>query len=482
MKKNIFSILSLGLVATLSIFASCNKLSKQTNVINTGFPPVATPDSVVLKPGVIVIDSTRLTLVSSSDQLASGTYVYKSSTGFPSFISEDIIIGMTGEGYLRKVTSVVSQSGQVTLTTTQARLEDVFMQANLNFTTDLSNMMRKTEGGYQYNLSNVSLFSDGNASVAITGGSIAINPNWNFNLQFLNGAMTGASATCNNATMNANVQLAVTANAAGSISGSKTLNSVSGRNIIWIGQLPIVVSTSLSFAANVSGSVSGSVNHNLAYTTNDTYTLGDTYAAGSWNNQYSYTHTSTLMDSATAGYNLLCSIVPQMVVKIYGIVCPSTSNALNTIESASGSGFTAGFTEQQTYSISGSILGYNVPDNSFTRNTDTISYQVINTTGSNFMKISGDGQIGAAYQYLASPLVVQVVDNFGVGQANVTVDFTVTSGGGLLSYYSVTTNSNGYAQTNWQIGNPATSSQIVQAVAHTSGGVQIGSALNFIAL
>jgi len=482
MKKNIFSIFSLGLVVALSIFASCNKLSNKTAINPPGFPPVVTPDSVVLKPGVIVIDSTRLTLVSTAGELAAGTYAYKSSTGFPSFISGSIIIGITGDGYLRKVTSVSSGSGMVTLTTTPARLEDVFMQANLNFTTDISNMMRKTEGGYQYDMNNVSLFHDGTASVNVTSGTISIMPNWNFNIHFQEGALTGFSALCSNGTLYATAQINVTSSGADNISGSSELNAVSGRNIIWIGQLPIVVSTSLTYAANVSGSVAGAVNHDFSFTTNDTYTLGDTYASGTWTNQYNYAHTTTMTDNALSGYNLSCSITPQMTVKIFGVVCPSASNALSTMETSSASSFSGGFTAQQMFSVSGSILGYSISDDSFTRLTDTTAYTTTSTAGGTFLKVSGDGQIGAAYSYLAAPLVVRVVDNFGVAQAGITVDFTVTSGGGHLSYYSVTTNSDGYAQTNWQIGNPATSQQRVEAVARTSGGIQIGSTLTFIAL
>ena len=476
MKKNIFSILSLGLITVLSLVSSCNKFSNKTNYNNNpGFPPVTTPDSVVLKPGVIVIDSTRLTLVSTSDQLAGGTYVYNSSTGFPSFIANDIIVGMTGEGYLRKVTSVVSQSGTVTLTTTQAKLEDVFMQANLNFTTS-SPMMLQSD-----HVDNFNLVQDGTATATL-GYTVTGNAAWNFNMAFVNGAMTGFSSICSNPSMGANVNVNLVSSGADNISASKLVNQYNNRNIIWIGQLPIVVTTYLSNVATVTGNVGGSVNHTFSFTTNDSYTIGDTYVGGAWDNQYSYAHTSTLMDSAAAGYNLSFSFAPQMLVKIYGVACPSTSNSLNTVESTSGGSFSGGYTSQQMFNISGNILGYGIPDNSFTRNTDTVSYHVINTTGSSFLKISGDGQIGTAYQYLAMPLVVQVVDNSGMGQAGVTVDFTVTSGGGNLSLYSVTTDANGYAQTNWQLGNPATSSQNVQAVAHTSGGVQIGSALNFIAL
>ena len=476
MKKNTSSILVLTLIAILSIFASCNKLSKATE---SGVTLPATPDSVTLKARVIVIDSTILTLVSTDAQLSQGIYAYTSNNGFPGFIANDIIIGITGEGYLRKVTTVMAQQNQVVLNTTQANLEDVFQQANINFSTGAFN-------GYQYSMNSTSLFQDATASVTVASGSISLTPNWNFNMQFQNGTMTGFSAICQNGTLNSTMQLNVTSSASNNISGSSTLNSASARTIIWIGQLPIVVTTNLSFAASVSGSVSGSVNRTVSVTNNDSYVLGDVYASGAWQNQYNFTHNTTLSAVASAaGMNVSCNMVSQMNVLIYGVNCPITFLSSNTSESGNTSttsgdwDFTAGYSQQPALSVSGVILGYAVPDNSNSWSTDTTYYK----TPYKIIKVSGDGQIGTAYQYLSQPLVVQVVDNYGNAQANVPVYFSVTSGGGVLSSYTVMTNGGGYAQTSWQIGNPATSSQGIQAIARMANGTQIsGAPLSFLAL
>lgn len=474
MKKNTSIIFALVVASVLVVFASCNKLSKATI---SGVTLPATPDSVTLKPRVIVIDSTQLTLVSSAAQLSQGMYVYTSNNGFPGLIANDIIIGITGEGYLRKVTSVITQQNQLVLNTTQAKLEDVFQQANINFTTGAYN-------GYQYNMNNVTLFGDAAASVVVNG-NISMTPNWNFNMQFQNGTMTGFSAICQNGTLNTSMQLNITSTAPDNINASNTLNSASNRSIIWIGQLPIVVTTDLLFTANVSGNVSGSVNRTVALTNNDSYVLGDVYTSGVWQHQYNFTHNTTLNAVASAaGLNVSCDIVPQMTVSIYGIPCPATSISLNTSEggNVASSGnwdFSAGFMQQPMVNVSGVILGYAVTDDAKSWNTDTVNY----ATPYKLIKVSGDGQIGTAYLYLPQPLVVQVVDNNGNAQANVPVYFSVTSGGGALSYYTVMTNSGGYAQTSWQIGDPATSSQGAQAVVKIANGTQIsGSPASFIAL
>ena len=469
MKKNISSIFVMALVAVVFAFASCNKLSTQTvSTTTTGTQPI-TPDSVVLKPGVIVIDSTQWLLSSSAAQIGQGIYTYFGNN-LPTFIANDIIVGMTGEGYLRKVTAVSSQAGQVTLTTTPAKLEDVFQQGNINFAAGISNT---------FDLGNSVLFQDGIASVKTTGGSINIFPNWNFNMQFQNGAMTGFSAVCQNGTLNANVQMTVAASAADNINSSVVLNPISNRTIVWLGQLPIVVTTYLSYVANVTGNVTALSNGTPSFTTTDNFTIGDVYSAGAWQGVYNFSHSASLTNSIPplAGFNLSCSIAPQMVQKIYGVVCPTATFSLNTLENTND-----GYTEQQTFSVSGSVLGYGISDNSQTWNTDTVGMQAT-ATNLTIAKTSGDGQFGPAYEYLGAPLVVRVTDNSGVGQAGVTVYFTVTSGGGSVSLASAVTSAGGYAQTNWLIGDPSVSSQKVQVVGRTSTGAQIsGSPLTFTAL
>jgi len=470
--------------AMLFVFASCNKLSKAT-VSGVSLP--ATPDSVVLKSHVFVIDSTQLLLVSTAAQLSDGIYVYASNSNPPGFIANDIIIGITGAGYLRKVTSVMTQQNEVVLNTTQAKLEDVFFQANINFSTGVSNLMRNTDNAFQYNISNATLFQDATASATITSGNISINPNWNYNMQFRNGTITGFSAACSNATLNAALQMNVTSSASDNINATTTFHSVSGRTIVWIGQLPIVITTDLSFVANVSGSLTGNVNSTIATTNNDTYTLGQVYSLGTWQNQYNFTNTSTLNSSGldAAALNLSCRIMPRMSVMIYGVVCPVASISMNTVESGNAStttgnwDFTASLTQQPSVNASGTILGYSVPDNANNWNTDTVNYK----TPYQVVMISGNGQLGTPYEYLPQPLTVQVTDNNGNPQINVPVYFSVTSGGGTLANYKVLTNNSGIAQTNWIIGNPATSAQNVQATVSMANGTQIsGSPINFIAL
>ena len=484
MKKNSSIIYALALLAIISIFASCNKLSKATE---SGASLPVTPDSVILKSHVIVIDSTQLTLVSSDAQISQGIYAYTSNSALPGFIANDIIIGITGAGYLRKVTSVMSQQNGIVLNTVQARLEDVFLQANINFSSNISNFPGATSNGYQYNIGNALIFQDALATAKIMSGTISINPNWNYNIQFQNGTMTGFSAVCRGGTLNSSLQMNISSSASDNINTTTTLNTVSGRTIVWIGQLPIVITTDLSYTANISGTVTGSTSRTVSITNNDTYTLGDTYSSGAWQSQYNFTNNSTIngVVPAAAVMNISCRIMPQMNIMIYGVACPVASVSISTSELGNISttsadwDFSAGLSQQPSFNVSGAILGYAVPDNFNNWNTDTVNY----LTPYRVIMVSGDGQIGAAYEYLPQPLMVQVLDNNGNGQGNVPVYYSVTSGEGSLSNSTLMSVSGGYSQDNWLLGNPATASQNVQVKVKNASGNQVnGSPLSFIAL
>jgi hypothetical protein len=66
--------------------------------------------------------------------------------------------------------------------------------------------------------------------------------------------------------------------------------------------------------------------------------------------------------------------------------------------------------------------------------------------------VSGDGQYGQPSATLSAPITVRVNDQLGSPVSGRTVDFVVTSGAGSLTPTSVSTGSNGQAQTVWTLG------------------------------
>ncbi|WP_416209789.1 N,N-dimethylformamidase beta subunit family domain-containing protein [Nostoc sp. LEGE 06077] len=115
---------------------------------------------------------------------------------------------------------------------------------------------------------------------------------------------------------------------------------------------------------------------------------------------------------------------------------------------------------------------FSVNPNSF----PTISYQnsnyyrdIVFVLGSTFVKVSGDNQVGAINATLSDPLVVRVVNAQNIPQSGVTVNFSVTRGGGSFSSSSVVTDASGYASTNLTLGSVPTGPGGVVVAATASG-------------
>jgi Domain of unknown function (DUF4082)/Bacterial Ig-like domain (group 1) len=107
----------------------------------------------------------------------------------------------------------------------------------------------------------------------------------------------------------------------------------------------------------------------------------------------------------------------------------------------------------------------------------TASYQnsnyfrdVVFNAGSTLIKVSGDSQANQVGTALPQSLVVQVVNSSNQPLSGVTVNFSVVSGGGLVSPTSGITNANGQASTTLTLG-PSPGTNTVNASASGVGTV-----------
>jgi len=91
------------------------------------------------------------------------------------------------------------------------------------------------------------------------------------------------------------------------------------------------------------------------------------------------------------------------------------------------------------------------------------------------VKISGDGQSGAAGTALASPLIVQVNSAAGSGIPGVVVSFAVTAGSATLSTQTAVTNSSGQAQVSVTLGTTPGAVGITASAAGVSPAVVFGA-------
>ncbi|TKJ40445.1 hypothetical protein CEE37_09015 [candidate division LCP-89 bacterium B3_LCP] len=182
MKRLIFSVTALLLIFLL--FNSCSQ--------DTPTEPEPEPE-VIIADNAVVMDSTEF----GSPTIVGDNYSFTFTGAPPDINVDDVIVGVTDGGFLRKVTGVQIDSNTVTLTTEQAALTDIVEVGSFQETIDLqigSNLNSKglmgletryladgvTLIGDTLDLSGVELFSGQVSGVEIlaeiTDGLIAFNP------------------------------------------------------------------------------------------------------------------------------------------------------------------------------------------------------------------------------------------------------------------------------------------------------------------
>ncbi len=97
---------------------------------------------------------------------------------------------------------------------------------------------------------------------------------------------------------------------------------------------------------------------------------------------------------------------------------------------------------------------------------DTAGYTV-SLPASQVVAVSGNAQTALAGTALAQPLVMRVAASDGIGVAGVTVNYTVTTGGGSLNVNTDVTDANGLVAVNWTLG----ATVGAQSVTATAAGV-----------
>jgi hypothetical protein len=400
------------------------------------------------------------------------------------FAVNNIIVGTAGEGYLRKIVSVDAMAESITLNTAQASLEDVYQQGEIDFTTGFANSAI-SGANFSYTFNNTTLFRDANAEVSVTEGSVAVNPDWNYSIQYQNGRLNSYSSICQGGTINTRCKLNVTATAATSFLITDTIKTISGSTTLMTGNVPVVITTKLYLIAHVSGTTSGPVNQLINLNNNTSFSNGTSYSAGIWHNNIEGTPTSSLSGSniTSGSEQIQCTLVPRMEVKIFGVPASTVSFPYhlnmngNVSATTTNWDFNATMRLEPLFSENGFILSSSLSNFGNTWQADSIFY----ATPDKIVKVSGDMQNGTIGQYLPQPIVVKVTDNNGNAQPGVTVGFRSITGGGAFSYSSLVTDATGYARGYWQLGTVPGNQTAEVTVKKADGSNVSGSPIIFTA-
>jgi|GEM_PF-5900084 len=450
----LFLLLSLSLI-------TCKKGNNDAGSTPTT-PPVADTGNLLNK-NVVVIDSTKLILTSDTSQLNKGHLEYSIVGDAPIINVSDIIVGATNGGYIRRVSSISQQQNKITIESKQGTMEDVFKNANFNFTTGMEGLKEaRIMSDYSFDISGVNLYKNGPVTIKLNKGLITVGGEWNFNFDFKDSRLQTFLLENKNASFKGQFDFTVTAdNTFDIVDTTVTLKRIAKyyTQFVLVGlvPVPVVIYMELELRGNLSASVRSRVDETFSINTNTSMDVGLSYANSQWQNIFTKNSSSSLSinsfnDSIQAKINL--GIVPYISFRLYRVAGPYASFGLRELVKGDVSlpagnwDFYAGAWLQTVVGAKAGIFSKAWVDYNKEWNTDTFYYQ----TPYKIEKVLGDNQTGTANEFLSEPLKVRVLDNNGHSQSKVPVYFSVTAGGGSVETPTILTDKDGIAQTRLKIG------------------------------
>ena len=119
-KNLLIAFFSLVLLSFFVIQYGCKKDDKPD-------PEPQPTDELIVSEDIVEIDTIQM----GSPVIEGDNYTFTDNGNLPQFEVGDIIVGNSGYGYMRKVTSISTQGDDIVLTTSQATLEEVIENCNI---------------------------------------------------------------------------------------------------------------------------------------------------------------------------------------------------------------------------------------------------------------------------------------------------------------------------------------------------------------
>lgn len=466
MKKLLSAMLLLPLIF---INYYCNKTSPTDSEPPTRpEPPIQSDTATIINPNVRMIDSAILTLKNDTTLLNQGIYEFSFIGAPPNIKANDIIVGSTGEGYMKKVTAVTLNTGKIVFNTAQANLEDIFSQAQFSYKMSMEEMEENINN--QFDLSGTVLYDDGTSRVDIESGNVSLKGNWTSDYTYRGFKLKSFTIDGKEIGFDAVVKLNASITKSGNLPiKNGSFKKFRKRIVVKVGWLPIVVTGILDFRYHFSGGVTNTLKRSLLFKNNSTLNLGLSYINGQWQNTYNPSSITNITPGPKVGNangQINLSITPVLTIKILGI--GSVDASIGLMEEIKGNAtansdalwdFYAGAWVRTTLGASPKPLGYSLDSTQKQWNTDSLFYK----TPNKIEKAGGDNQKGPVNKFLPIPISVKVVDNFGAPESGVTVFFKAKDGHSSIQMGSVITNAEGEASTFWKMGSDTTIVQRAEA-------------------
>lgn len=418
-------------------------------------PPLALWDNVK------VIDTTNMVLDIVNSNFATGTLVYNNTTIDTGIHTGDVIIGTEGEGYIRKITGITQNGNTTTLQTVHGTMSDVFKGGNFSFNVDMNDMHPGKKSGFGYSLTNQTLYQSGAANIKLESANLDIDPNWKFDFTFDEGGINYFEMSTTNSPYTASARLKfMVAQSDTLFDHTDTLTRYSKTITKWVmvGLVPVPVVVTLKFYWIAEYSLIGTtaISNVTDFSSAGTVTAGMRYQNGQWQGLHNFNVANNLdVSQPVANVALYANLAlrPVVTAKLYGVAGPHASVAamcdFTGVVATPNLDWdlTANAWLQASLGADVTILGNTIasmPEQEWQSPKKTFHKP------DRIEKISGDNQQGSAGQMLSDSVKVRVLDSQGEGVKSVPVYFTTTSGS--TSAATVTTDANGYAAVQWQLG------------------------------
>ena len=458
----------ISILGLLFFIIGCKKKDVQPT------PPQETGNNETsVNSNVHLIDTNQLVLVSSLQDLQNGLLIYQGSTSSTAIPDGHIIVDPSGDGLLRKVISSSVSGNQITYVTSQGNFTDAFNSVSAQLSSPL-------KAGWSYDLSGTSVYSGGGYNLSITSGSVEFNPNINLDFDVTAGNLTYLNANMQNAPLT--VSATISASASGALqlaSFSKTIATISKKQIFMVGWLPVIIVYKTDLVATGSVDASSANVANINYSNSKNINCGVSYSnTQGWQTNLSASGnppTYSMTTSSNLSLSVNFTIAPIVSVKLYSVagVELSATGYLDYVRTRNG---TANWNESMTLGIRGNAsLTATIFDETLTGFSESgqLVQPYVYESPKSIAIFAGNNQSANAYSTVTDPLKVIIKDSEGVPVTNAKVLWEVVQGNGTLSGASSLTNANGVASILFTLGN--TTSNSIKATILDGNGQTIGT-------
>ncbi len=445
--------------------------------------------SAIIYDNVVVVDSNLFKLSSTQAELENGIYKYRGSANQKSlFRPGNILLGYTGEGYLRKVTQVSISGGDLVFQTVQATLEEAFKRLDFHSDLDLGNAFSASKNqDFKLNIPLPSGFlthPNEKSWINLSNGNLLLDPNFSFDIDLTDSVVnymklgTDRSKIRLDYTVDFGVKQALFSTSLDSSLFKKDLIKVNKVLVTWVGYVPIVTVPELTFSLSATGLVNY-FNTEIDIVSEHIFSAGIEYSDQTVIPYADYDSNNSLDVGAVGedfNFNFFLRATPKLTFKIYGVAGPYLSTPVGhagfsgTIDAITED-FDANVTLKAftRYGIMANLFKFFEGQNYYYQNTHYTNtlyefpYQISH--------VSGDLQSANANQTLSEPIIVKAKDSRGNPIPFVNVYFSPSDVGASVSQQVVKTNILGEASVHWTIGSNA--SQFLYIKIRGADGVDI---------